>query len=56
MQVLTWDKKQSLPKSVVFDAVFRTMIGVEMHADPGFDLKLVAVRAALEDAAALPAL
>lgn len=32
------------------------MVGVEMQADPGFDLKLVAVGAALEDAAVLPTL
>lgn len=32
------------------------MIGVEMQADPGFDFKLLAVGAALEDAAAHPAL
>lgn len=32
------------------------MVGVEMQADPGFDLKLVAVDAALKDAAVLPTL
>lgn len=49
-------KPATVLQRVVLGALFRTMIGVEMQADPGFDLKLVAVGAALEDAATLPAL